>query len=83
MQVDRGDIGQVAPLFVDIQPVANDEFVWDGKAAVIDLDVALVALGLIQQGADFERARVVKRVGMMDWLWFDGLFDGLFESLKV
>jgi hypothetical protein len=65
-QVDRGDIGQVAAFFIDVQPVSNDKIVWDFKTAVIDLDFHLVLADFIEQSAGFQAARVAVEQQLAD-----------------
>jgi len=58
VEIDGSDVGQVAALFVVIQAVAHHEIIGDGEAQVIDGDVHLVPLGLVQQGAHLQAARL-------------------------
>lgn len=57
-QIHGGDVGQVAAFLVYIQAVADHEVVGDLEAQVINLDIYFVAGFFIQQGADFEAARL-------------------------
>ena len=54
----RGDVGEVAVALLVVEPVADREAVRDLEADVADRQVDPPALGLGQQRADLERARV-------------------------
>ena len=40
-------------VFVEVESVAKDKFIGDGKAKIIDGNFCFAAFGFIQQGADF------------------------------
>ena len=53
---EHGDVGQIPILLDIIQPIAQHELVGDVEADVIDRHIDLAAAGLVEQGADLQRA---------------------------
>lgn len=60
LQIHHPDERQVAIVLVEVEAVAKDKFVGDGEAAIMDGDDGLAALGLVEQGADFETLRLAR-----------------------
>ena len=60
VQVHDADKGQVAIILVEVEPVAEDEFVRDGEAAVMDGDHRLAPFGFVEQGTDLQAARLAE-----------------------
>src|SRR5207253_2578363 len=56
--LERRDVGEVAVLALEVEPVADHEAVLDREALVVDGDLALAARGLVEERADLERLRV-------------------------
>src|SRR5450759_797307 len=56
--LESGDVGEVAVLLVEVEPVADHEDVRDGEALVlyVQVDLAFHVL-FVEQGADLERGR--------------------------
>lgn len=45
-------------IFVQVKPVAENKFIWNGKTEIMDGDMRFPAFGFIEQGADFEAFRL-------------------------
>lgn len=52
LRLEYADVRQPPELLSVIQAVADHKFIADGESDVFDLDIALVCLGLVEQGTD-------------------------------